>query len=262
MEKNIDSIKYSSNYLSSVICRVDFAKPLSESVITQLAAGTEISTDFPIRGKDQVATAALINVSKSSPDAEPVVSEEKSQIVMKQFHDLTGKNKCVLSPQNLVFEYSSYDSFESLQVHFMRVVEKIIGSGENTIVSRFGLRYINTFNSDNVRIQKGFFSDFVSAFVNLRSTDDIPLSRAMGHMEYLQDDIRLTFNYGKFNRNYPGILQKNDFVLDYDAVIQGTYDIADLFPSKLVSAHKMIQTTFENCITDKLRATMNGEKNE
>ena len=78
----------------------------------------------------------------------------------------------------------------------------------------------------------------------------------MGRIEYINSDIRLNMNFGEFNRNYPGAIEKHDFVLDYDAFIQGNYKLSDVFPQKLDTAHNMIQDVFENSITDKLREVM------
>lgn len=257
MAENPESICYNKHFLSKVICRVDFGNPLPEELFSTLSLGEDIAQSFPIRGKDQIENASNINVIKKQGES-PVVSEEITTFVRKEFVDSTGKNRCYMSRKYIILDYNNYDGFEALHADFMKLIDRIKIYNVDILMERFGLRYINTFNSDTFKIQKGYFSSEVNSFIGATNVDGMLLSRAMGHTEFINDDIRLNANFGKYNRNYPGILQKNDFVLDYDAFVQGTYKISEAFPQKLLKAHEMVQNIFESHITEKLRAVMNG----
>lgn len=252
---DIDSIKYSKHYLSNVICRIDFSTLLSESILSELSMEKDIINYFPLKLKDIVEEETNFNLI-DEPGSEPVLSKEKNSFIRKTFVDSEGANKFIFSPKYILLDYSNYSSFEMLRTHLETIVKKIILLSPEIVVTRFGLRYINTFNVDDMRIQKSFFSNILNEFVCVSSLENATLSRAMGHFEYVNNDIRLNFNFGEFNRNYPGILQKRDFVLDYDASVQMNYKLSDILSAKLNIAHTMIQEAFENSITDKLRDMM------
>lgn len=255
MPMSTEQIKYGKNFLSNVICRIDFESDLESETIAQLSMSSEIIEYFPIRGKDVVEEGTNFNVIQK-PGVEPQIFQEKVSLIRKEFIDSLGKNKCSISPKFLILEYTSYTSFEVLKMHFMQIIHKIRSLSGDVQISRFGLRYINTFNVDNTRIYKTFFNNEINGFVSLSAPENTSLSRAMGKIEYINSDIRLNMNFGEFNRNYPGVIQKHDFVLDYDAFIQGNYKLSDAFPQKIDTAHNMIQNAFEHSITDKLRELM------
>ena len=257
-----ENIKYKNNFLSSVICRIDFNSPLPEETINDLSKDTDLTGAFPIRGKDQVRKEKRLNWVSSFDNKKPEkpsVVEEEFTFIIKEFRNATGENKFVFAPTFIVFEYKKYNSFEKLKSNFLSVVNCLNKGNKdekNTNISRFGLRYINIIDPDKIRILKGYFANTINAFVNFELAKGLSLSRAVGQVEYLQDDIRLVVHYGEYNRSYPGILLKHDFVLDYDASVQGLYSISDIFPNKLIAAHSMIQNVFEHSITDKFRKIM------
>ena len=247
--------KYSKHFLSKVIARIDFPNLLSDECFSELALGTAIEENFPLRGKDQVENRSNLNVFKKEGEA-PTISEDIITLIRKEFVDSAGKNRCFISRQYIILDYDQYESFERLQNDFIKLVSVINGKQSDVVMSRLGLRYINTFNPDVFKLQKSYFSSEVNSILGFNSFDSMSLSRVMTHVEYICDDIRLTAKLGRYNRNYPGAIQKNDFVLDYDAFIQGSYRLSDVFPQKLINAHTMIQTAFESHITDKLRVVM------
>ena len=258
MLENADTVKYKNNFLASVICRVDFNEPLSTDVLNSIAKDSVINKKFPIRGKDQIGKEKTINISgfSNGKSADSSVSQNEKTYVIKELRNETGENKFVFAPTFCVFEYRKYESFGELKQYFMQLVNNISEKDRNVNINRFGLRYVNIIDPDKTRIMKNYFNSSINTFVNFKLAEGLNLSRAMGKIEYLQEDIRLVVNFGEYNRSYPGILLKHDFVLDYDASIQGLYNISDVFPSKLTAAHAMIQNVFEHSITDKLRIIM------
>lgn len=255
---NSESIKYKKHFLSSVICRIDFNEMLPAEVLNSIAKDSLIIKGFPIHGKDQVGKEKTINILgfANGKSVDSSVSQNETSYIIKELRNETGENKFVFAPSFFVFEYKKYESFEELKQYFMKVVNNIGEKGRDININRFGLRYINIIDPDKTRILKSYFSNSINSFVNFELAEGLSLSRAIGRVEYLKEDIRLVVNYGEYNRSYPGTLLKHDFVLDYDASVQGVYNISDIFPSKLIAAHEMIQNVFEHSITDKFRKIM------
>lgn len=258
MNTEFSKISYKRNFLENVICRLDFKKELSDESFSLLAQGTEISKSFPIRGKDQIENTSNVNVV-ARKDAAPVVSAEKTTLVRKEFTDTTGKNKYCFSKKYVILAYEAYKNFENLKIDIENITTLIYKFDPDITITRFGLRYINKFDPDTIRIFKNYFSQDISCFIAPSSTkinEELSLSRVIGHFEYISDDIRLNANIGAYNRNYPGVLQKQDIALDYDAVVQGPCKLSEVIPEKLLKAHDIIQATFEHHITNKLRSVM------
>lgn len=251
----MQNIKYQRNFLSNVICRVDFNSDLQSDSLNNLLINQSITNVFPIKDKDIVEKQT--NYTLTQTQDMPQLMQENVSFIRKVFVSQCGKNKCNISPKFLILEYNDYSSFEKLKNDFLGIIQAIQNICGNIELSRFGLRYINVFNVDNIKIYKTFFSEKINEFVSLDSQDNgdntIEISRALGKIEYVQNDIRLNMVFGEFNRNYPGVIQKHDFVLDYDAFIQGLYKLSDIFPQKFEAAHDLIQQIFEQSITDRLR---------
>ncbi len=247
-------IHYKNNFLTSVICRVDLEGVITDETIKGVLSNNEIMGLFPLIQKD------IINYDRNfaiNADEESL-STTKDTYVIHARSDRSGKNKLFISKKHFLIDYGSYETFETTMSHFMKIVSTVLESSPDSRIRRFGLRYINVFNADESRIQKNYFSSTINGLVNIDNISGMEISRAIGSIEYVSEDIRLMMKYGDFNRNYPGVLEKHDFVLDYDAYIEGSYQFSEVFPQRLEKAHDMIQTAFEESITDKLRNAMKG----
>lgn len=62
-----------------------------------------------------------------------------------------------------------------------------------------------------------------------------------------------------FNPDYPNILRKNNFALDYDFFSSDVIDSADGIMHILDKGHQEIQAMFEGSITEALREVMSNE---
>lgn len=250
-----EEIKYKQNYLTTVICRVDFADQLSEKAIDKVLTVPEITTFFSIKSKDQIKEDSNISVVEK-PGGSTEISKSSDKFIIKTLVNSTGKNKLIISKKHLILEYNQYDSFEETKKHFSYIVNATTSCHPEIRVGRFGLRYINVFDSDKCKINKNFFSEKIRSLVKTEDFTGMQTSRAMGTIECVRDNVRLLMKYGNFNRNFPGIIEKYDFVLDFDASIAGLIPLVDIYQQKLDCAHDMIQTAFEESITENLRKIM------
>lgn len=77
--------------------------------------------------------------------------------------------------------------------------------------------------------------------------------------EYRIGEMTMNFRYGMFNPEYPNLLRKNDFVLDFDFFSDDVIDSSDGIIHVLDKGHNEIQALFERSITDSLREVMGNE---
>lgn len=127
---------------------------------------------------------------------------------------------------------------------------------------RTGIRYINLFDSEKIKLQKNFFaSDIAATLVTKLPNDEHEMSliRSMHMSEYRLPSMTLNFRYGMFNPEYPNALRKNNFALDYDCFTTDQLESADEILRNLENGHQAIQYLFENAITDAMRKVMNGD---
>ena len=78
----------------------------------------------------------------------------------------------------------------------------------------------------------------------------------MAMSEYLIEDMQLNFRFGMFNPQYPQIIRKNDYVLDYDCFIDEAITGYESIIDHITTGHDNIQRLFEDSITDQLRKVM------
>jgi len=75
-------------------------------------------------------------------------------------------------------------------------------------------------------------------------------------MELDLSDMRVRFQYGMHNPDYPSVIRRKQFILDYDAYREET-QTGDELERNLMRFHSKIQELFEQSITDELRRIMN-----
>ena len=259
--KDLSKICYNNLFLEQVIIRCDFQEALVTGHIFSDDIVQIILQGFPNRGKPQVVRFGRVNVDVSfgenpSSSTEHQISDG-IQIVFCDNED----NKLILSNNMIIFEINNYTTFENIKKHMQPIMEAIFNNNAVQI-TRTGIRYINHFVSNNVKVKKNFFAkDIASAYETKlpKLKDNIVCIRSMHTAEYRIDDMHLTFRYGMFNPDYPGIMKKNDFVLDYDCCCNDM--IADCFNllEHIDKAHDAIQILFEESITDSLREIYRNE---
>jgi len=129
------------------------------------------------------------------------------------------------------------------------------------IANRIGLRYINQVYLDSgdpldwTNLINPILVSISEQFVESKDT----IMRSMHFLEVGEEDYSLKFQFGLFNSECPGYINRKEFVLDYDCASRGEIDISQVLDTTK-QFHKIIYDWFEKSIEDGLRQKM-GELN-
>lgn len=258
---NFESINYSTSFLDQVIVRSDFLEFVPTNSIFDLDLEKVILQKFPRRGKDQIIRFNSINVVIDALNQQTAdTTREFTEGIQREYSSLDGQNKIILSNKFLVFEINRYKSFEEL-MGFVRPILLAIYANNTITASRTGIRYINIYDADKIKLQKNYFSQEVASSLYAKNTvdDNINLIRSMSMSEYRIGSMSLNFRFGMYNPEYPNNLKKNSFALDFDCFTEEPVDTMDGVLRCIENGHRAIQTLFENAITDNMRKVMQNE---
>jgi uncharacterized protein (TIGR04255 family) len=167
-----------------------------------------------------------------------------------------------LSNKFLTIVQRRYVTYEVFADDFIAAYKGLQQFFPDVQTSRFGLRYINILDMDEM-VKPLKWDDFVNQ-------DLVATSRFFQHDAYVvnvarlfhvaelkYDDLDVRFQFGEPNPDFPAVMKKAQFVLDIDAYIQSAHRPEDSF-RYMEKAHIKIQEIFEESITEKLRGLMNA----
>ena len=242
--------KYKRDYLTNVICKIDFIDRLNFSADQINRLKDDISEDFP-NMKD--IDVSFIEVMMSSEEDRTIRKKGK---VYEFAHD----DKLVrIEPECLVFEFKLYTGFDQ----FRELVKKVLNSLDllnNSVRSkRMGLRYIN-----QIRLDEGDPFDWNGLIVDslvpntVYTKDKNVLSRSLGWVDLTYNDFYVRFHYGMFNSEHPNPIARKEFVLDFDCYTKDEQDLSEV-STLLDRFHEKIKEMFECSILDDLRQIMEVE---
>lgn len=257
---NYNSIKYKHNFLNQVILRLDFLQFLETEKLFSDDTEKFILKRFPRRGIDQKVRFNTINVV-INPNTSNTDKTTKKSLEGIQREYYAGKNKILLSNKFIIYEINEYNTFENLYDNFQSIIIALY-TKQNITSARTGIRYINIFDSRNIKLRKNMFSPLISAIFNAKefvSEDNLKLTRAMSINEYQVENMILNFRFGMFNPDYPSILNKNSFSLDYDCFTTEPLESTEEILMSIKKGHDAIQKLFESSITDYLRKVLKNE---
>ncbi len=260
-----DEICYNKNFIEEVIVRIDFSNSVNDFIsYMPKEIGKIIKDRFPIAEPQDVIGAELqINgpqINGPQINGQQINTQQMGfsnlglPIISKQwvFNSRDRKNQCIVTPNSVIFKYNAYNIYSDLKIVVNDIITSINNAYPNIDAKRLGMRYVNNIrlNGDNGLI----VDEYITALNNSRSSH---LIRSVTVVEYSleQDDINIRHQYGFMNKDYPAILNSDDFTIDIDAYVSGLLylDEVDELMDKM---HKEIQRVFENSITDKLRDIM------
>ena len=156
--------------------------------------------------------------------------------------------------QVITLKYTNFKEFHPVISQIFEVVSKTYSPNFN----RIALRYINNiaFKEGNTYDFSDYIDDSLTSFT-LRFRDN-DLKRSIGSMELRDESLNVNtkFNFGFFNGEYPNIISKREFVLDYDAftLFNPTSDRIEDILQRLRTNNNSL---FEKSIKDGLRKEMN-----
>lgn len=242
--------KYKRDYLTNVICRIDFIDRLNFSTDQINRLKVDISEDFP-NMKD-------IDVSF----IEVMMSSEEDRTIRKKgkVYEFAHEDKLVrIEPECLVFEFKQYTGFDQFRELIKKVLNSLDLSNNSVRSNRMGLRYINQIHLDegDPFDWSGLIVDSLvpnTAYIENKNV----LSRSLGRVDLTYDDFYVRFHYGMFNSEHPNPIARKEFVLDFDCYTKDEQDISDVL-TLLDSFHEKIKEMFESSILGDLRQIMGVE---
>jgi uncharacterized protein (TIGR04255 family) len=250
-EKKALSRKYKRNYLKAVLVRIDFAAPVEigahgppKVVIDSLKKA------FPIPEAKKATVLRVISTLHGTQRTEAEQSE--------WFYHSRKRDRRVFIDDNAMFlECDRYTCFEDLRDQFMAVAQALFKGFPDLQVKRLGVRYV-----DNIELQEADYTEWGKYLSDdllapLRLADDRKtIARAFNVLEWrLGEDLQCRFQYGMPNPDYPSLIRKKLFVLDWDVFCVRLLDAGEL-PALLDEFHRVAKLGFERVIKDGLRSKM------
>lgn len=242
-------MKYKKNFITNVICRVDFPEILKLKTEEPKEFQDEIRKEFPRFEKD------------FHPEEIKGTKIEKYFYTWK-FFDKEKDKSLNLSCKHLVLEFFKYDNFEEFKKLWERIFSLTREIYKIDFFTRLGVRFINKIElrRGNALDWNGYISGKLISNHKHFTDWNQNIVRAMHQLAFNRDEIKIIINYGIFNEDYPNHLTKKQFVLDYDCYTDFEIDSSKV-KEKISEHHKIIYDLFENSIGSKSRKIM-GERNE
>jgi uncharacterized protein (TIGR04255 family) len=245
-------MKYQKNYVSNVICRVDFPEiPILKSedptqfhsAIKDYFPRIEQQVEAQLDAKDRLGLAIKEQHKKWT-----LSDREKNKKITLCF------NYMALD----TYRYTDYDEFKAT---WDKVYSVLVSTYNIGFFDRVGLRYINQIN-----LEKGnplVWADYINAKL-ISEIDFYPemksdIIRSMHQIVFNKEGIKTVFNYGIWNEHYPNALSQKQFVLDYDCFIDSPIEAADV-SARIHNFIDIIYDLFEKSIDHNLRDAMSESK--
>ena len=245
-----EGVCYDKPFLKEVIVRVDFSAPIEE-----------LGRRLPPSVKDAALKAFPISEPKRVKAQELQFDKAglrhvESELTEWNFYGRDREKRLTISPLFMFMTYSSYESFEALKADFSSVLTPLCEAIRDTTASRVGLRYVNNVGKDAEPFVWDLYFDKQLLGLLARFADQEHVNRVFHIVEFRYDDLGVKFQFGLANPDFPAMIRKALFVLDFDGYAQGSQDLREIL-ANVDRAHERIQDLFEHSITNDLRRVMN-----
>jgi uncharacterized protein (TIGR04255 family) len=248
-----DAISYKHPCLKEVIVRADFVGLLMDEqgpIPTQLA--NDLSNQFPI-------CEPVDTISQEVKFGPHELQHSQKRSKQWNFFGRERQKHLALSAQFLFIKYDVYTSYENVKAELSAVFNAVVKAFPNANVARFGMRYVNSFEISGLASPISWDDYFAPPLVTTASFFQEPehLIRLLHIAELNYGDINLRFHFGLPNPDYPSVIKRPQFILDFDAYVQMAHGLQDSL-RYMDQAHEKIQHLFELSITAKTREYMNA----
>ncbi len=147
--------------------------------------------------------------------------------------------------------YTNYQDYHPLIITVMDGFMKAY----TPLKLKLSMRYIN-----NIKFSHGSTYDFdgiidPKLLIQAEYFKDKGLARSLGTVVLKTEDLTTQFTFGFFNREFPNLISKRDFTLDYECNCM--YDYKEPIGNFLLKIRNQINTLFEQSIGEKLRQELN-----
>lgn len=236
------------NFLKQVILQLDFLGhiELSKELIDELKHAVHADfADFKVVEKVVVELALPMDPEKTH--------EKRSKGF--SFKNPDTDDFMVLHSDSVIIDIKKYKSYAEFRNLVTKILNGIQRDNPSSKLSRLGFRYINQIIIDegtpfewDKKIKK-------SLTCGVEFVDKSELSRLMGLIELKKSNHSIRFHYGWFNSEYPNIIAKKEFLLDYDCYTKNEIEISSVL-SQIDVFHNSIKKLFEDSISDELKNVM------
>ncbi|MBC2712844.1 MAG: TIGR04255 family protein [Desulfosarcina sp.] len=241
---------YRKPYLKKVIAKIEFTSKIDVPTKGLNKKSSElILKQFPILEPREVVTRQV----KISETGAKETRDTQNHLI---FHGKNRKKTICISPDFAYLEISKYSTSDLLKKDFILLLN-VLADETDYSIKRFGLRFINQIEideSDPFSWDEYINSDLLAAF-NI-AEDKNKISRIFSNIiQNYNDNMMINFQYGMHNPDYPSIIKKKLYILDFDAFLQGVME-KELIQNQFDIAHTRIENLFEKSIKQKLRDLM------
>jgi uncharacterized protein (TIGR04255 family) len=250
----LEKICYKKSFLKQVVLRIDFLpqiQELAKAVPSKLAR--VITRHFPI-------SEPIEGIAKNFQLSLAGVEQKDEAFKHWNYFGKDREKRLLVAPNFLVFEYTRYPGYDEMFAQFTEIVQSVISHFPEARASRFGLRYVNSIEGLDPSSPGDWDQYLAPELLASRHflTDAEPLTRLMQAIELRFGEISLRYQFGMPNPDYPAVMKRLQFVLDFDAYVEIAHDLSHSL-GYVVQAHELIQKFFERSITEKLRSKMNAK---
>lgn len=241
---------YKTNFLKQVIFQVVYSTPAlklhidtslselcSQKTGAQVTQGQNASVRFNLANNKQLAPEITTRWMFQGVKFQVIVQADMLQIINVAYDN------------HLEFHAVINDIFNKLKQLY------------SPAISRVSMRYINNINFENggsFEFNNLIDPDLLNGVVKFK---DEKLTRSIGQILFAKDaeDLSVTFLYGFINSQFPNIIAKREFLLDYDCYTDYTNQPDKNIPINdiLSKISNKINGLFEKSIMDGLREKMN-----
>jgi uncharacterized protein (TIGR04255 family) len=245
----IEKKKYKKNYLSQVVCQLNFAALEAVNDTSMKAYKESLGNGYA-----ELSTVMQkgIVIQNDGTDLHTEVEDKN----MWQIESSDKSHTIVISKETLTINFTHYEGFRQ----YIEIVEKahelFFGVFQDLQqINRLGLRYINQIKIEQTDVN---WAEYIDSKLteSLKFVDYDKIRRSMHSLVIEHDDeTRINFNYGIFNQYFPAPVIDNEFIIDFDAYASSAVKASEC--RKLIEKfNTIIAIYFEKSITDKLREKM------
>lgn len=240
---------YKKNFLSKVIFRIDF----NETDITNLQKfSNKINKDFP-SFKIEEGEEGSIDLDLKT---KKITRNQSNKFKSWLFTNRRNTKLLRIERNFLSLEYNKYKDKRELICDIENIVMNFIDTSGVKIITRMGLRYFNEINlkeSDYLKWDK-YINEALLGGLRFTVTHNKKMARGMNLLVFKEEDGNINFNYGVWNPDFPGEVNKKEFVLDYDYYSVFPFEIGEVdLIEKVKGFNQGIEKIFELSITTKFR---------
>lgn len=249
---------YKKNFIKEAIIRIDFEKPIEE-------LGNSIDSSL----NDLILILGFTNKEVKKAFTEEIKFDgltsdvKRSRVDFKEWNFFGNEKvkRICITKSFLFIAYHKYLSYADFAEPFLSILDTFEGAYPEAKAKRIGMRYINNVNIDDDSDPMDWQHYMQNDLLCILSvpTDKHQIRRAFQILElnFEDDDIMIKFQYGMHNPDYPSMIRKKIFVLDFDSYKTGSLSVEEL-KHLVPSLHSKTAELFEKAIDEKLRGVMNA----